>query len=542
MRFDKNILFFSFLLLYPVLAEKPEHTNLKSISQNIDHVIWDGNNISVSHGNHGDFVSYHTTGHAGLEWPKGSGKKVVFQAGLWLSAGKVNGVEEIRTASVEYRSEFVPGNWGSDFNNQQFHIYEINKSDGPGSPNWIRWPVDQGAPWVDVNSDGIYSPFNDRPDVVGDLFHWYVMNDGDIAAHEDLFETEPLDVEVRVSLFGFDIQKPLSNTLFVKYQIINEGENQLDSVYISFWSDPDIGDPQDDLVGYDPERNLGFAYNDSDSDGIYGENPPAVGFLLLQTPIVPSIGDTAQVSGVAIVDFTNIPVTSFTKFVLYTNPSGWDPNWAWVAYNWMNGLIGWTGSPYIDPTTDQPTTFVNNGDPITGEGWIDGILTPPGDRRIFLSSGPFSMALSDTQEIVMALIISQGESNINSIEVLKSDASLIQNIWDSNFVTLDNSDSEVERLLPDRFILHQPHPNPFNPTTTIEFSIPRSGILMLNVYDVLGRKVDTILNEYRDIGHHKLHWNASDVPSGIYFIRMLHRSPSGTGGDFSQVRKVMVVR
>ena len=530
MRFNKHFILFSFvisLLLYPVLAENPKQVHISNTSQNIDHVIWDGNNISTWHGNHGDIVSYHVTSHSGLEWPKGSGKTAVFQAGLWLAAGKVNGIEEIRIAVSEYQSEFIPGNWRSyhpkkpPLHNPSFRIYEINNEDGSGSINWQEWPIEQGAPWVDSDHDGIYSPFKlDYPDIIGDKVHWYVMNDGDIPAHEEFFESEPLDVEVRVSLFGFDIQKPLSNTLFVKYQIINKGENQLDSMYISFWSDPDIGDPQDDLVGCDPERNLGFAYNDSDGDEIYGENPPAVGFLLLQTAIVPSIGDTAHVSGTAIVDFTNIPVTSFTKFIpLHTLI---DYNKAWVAYNYMNGLTATGGSPYIDPVTGQPTTFVNNGDPITGEGWIDGIIIPPGDRRIFLSSGPFSMAPGDTQEVVMALIISQGESNINSVEVLKSDAILIKNVWDSNFVTLGNSDSREESLLPSQFALNQPHPNPFNPATTIEFSIPQSGIVNLTVYDVLGRKVETILKQYMDAGYYKVQWNASNTPSGIYFVRMLH--------------------
>ena len=83
--------------------------------------------------------------------------------------------------------------------------------------------------------------------------------------------------------------------------------------------------------------------------------------------------------------------------------------------------------------------------------------------------------------------------------------------------------------------LHHPFPNPFNPSTTIEFSIPQSGIVSLTVYDVLGREVETILNEYRNTGYHKLHWNASDVPSGIYFVRI-------QSGDFSLVRKAIVVR
>ena len=65
--------------------------------------------------------------------------------------------------------------------------------------------------------------------------------------------------------------------------------------------------------------------------------------------------------------------------------------------------------------------------------------------------------------------------------------------------------------------------------------MPQSGIVKLDVYDVLGREVETILNRYMQAGHHKAQWNASDVTSGIYFVRM-------QSGSFSQVRKGMVVK
>ena len=89
--------------------------------------------------------------------------------------------------------------------------------------------------------------------------------------------------------------------------------------------------------------------------------------------------------------------------------------------------------------------------------------------------------------------------------------------------------------IPTLFELMQNYPNPFNPTTTIEFSIPTSELVTLTIYDVLGRQVDIILNKQLQPGHHKVQWDASNVPSGIYFIKM-------KSGDFSQVRKGMVVR
>ncbi|MFQ6616511.1 MAG: T9SS type A sorting domain-containing protein [Fidelibacterota bacterium] len=96
---------------------------------------------------------------------------------------------------------------------------------------------------------------------------------------------------------------------------------------------------------------------------------------------------------------------------------------------------------------------------------------------------------------------------------------------------------------PGEFVLRQNYPNPFNPTTTIEFSLPQSGFVTLIVYDLLGRQVETLLNLRMDAGHHKVRWNASSVPSGIYFVRMQAGDPSTSSGlVFTQTRKVTVLR
>lgn len=89
--------------------------------------------------------------------------------------------------------------------------------------------------------------------------------------------------------------------------------------------------------------------------------------------------------------------------------------------------------------------------------------------------------------------------------------------------------------LPSEFVLYPAYPNPFNPSTTIEFSIPKSGWVTINAYGISGREVITIINQYMDVGHHTVQWNASDVPSGTYFVKM-------QSGSFSQVRKVMVLK
>ncbi len=74
--------------------------------------------------------------------------------------------------------------------------------------------------------------------------------------------------------------------------------------------------------------------------------------------------------------------------------------------------------------------------------------------------------------------------------------------------------------IPNRFSLGQNHPNPFNPSTTIEFSLPHSGFVSLKVLNILGQEVATLISEYKSAGRYTHLWNADGFPSGTYFYRL----------------------
>jgi len=84
------------------------------------------------------------------------------------------------------------------------------------------------------------------------------------------------------------------------------------------------------------------------------------------------------------------------------------------------------------------------------------------------------------------------------------------------------TDVENEEFKVKNYHLLQNYPNPFNPSTTISYSLPKSGFVKLDIYDVLGSKVVNLVNEERAIGKHKIDFDASHLTSGIYFYR-LHR-------------------
>ncbi len=84
------------------------------------------------------------------------------------------------------------------------------------------------------------------------------------------------------------------------------------------------------------------------------------------------------------------------------------------------------------------------------------------------------------------------------------------------------------------FFLSQNYPNPFNPTTTISYSIPKPGLVTLKVYDILGREVETLVNENKLPGNYEVKFNAGNLASGVYFYRLQVE-------DYCAVRKLLLL-
>ena len=94
---------------------------------------------------------------------------------------------------------------------------------------------------------------------------------------------------------------------------------------------------------------------------------------------------------------------------------------------------------------------------------------------------------------------------------------------------------------PTVFALDQNFPNPFNPSTTIQYQLPVESRVSLKLYDMLGREVATLVNEERPSGYHEVRWIASNAASGVYFYR-LEAQPLNGGNRFQSVKKLMVLK
>jgi len=106
----------------------------------------------------------------------------------------------------------------------------------------------------------------------------------------------------------------------------------------------------------------------------------------------------------------------------------------------------------------------------------------------------------------------------------------------SRSYTLD----EIASLLPEKFALEQNYPNPFNPQTSIRFGLPKSGFTTLEIYNVLGQKVKTLIEKELPAGYYTVIWNGNDKSgkesaSGVYFYRL-------KSGDKSAYKKMLLIK
>jgi len=408
----------------------------------------DANRINMFTTNYGSFAYDLSTGDAGLTWPKGTRQTAVFASGLWLGC-RVNG--QTRVAVAEYTFEYGPGSMvggaADNPNRPEYRVYKVARWNGnptdsahvdrsaaelaadPGLDpllhhSWSEYmagAAPHGAPTRTYRlantatpdpSDSVDIP---GPDVLGDQMLWEVHNEAAAQYHVNYAgKTAPLGVEVQQTLFAYDRADAFGDVVFARFRILNKGGNTLDSLYVSLWSDPDLGGFADDLVGCDTTRSLGFTYNASAVDQVYGPDPPALGYLLLQGLANPVGGGP-------------LGMTSFIKYI-----GGTDPASSQETYNYMQGLLP-DGSPIINPTTGQPTPFVHPGDPVTGTGWLD---SNPSDRRFMISSGPGRLLPGESRDVWAAIIVARGPDNFNSVGSVRCVADLARTAFEQGFASL----------------------------------------------------------------------------------------------------------
>lgn len=410
-----------------------------------------------------------TSGVAGMIWPVSAASRqtAIFTTGVYIGA-KVNG--DLRLAASMFNTHFSPGNipvvgevpGSSVCSDPRLKAYQVNLNDpslvsggtrtkNAGGRNytivydsWASWPVDLGAPFVEVNGVPGYQPEfdGDRPGIGNssarpDEIIWSVFMDYTNCTNNPHFSelslpggTLPMGAEVQQTSFAF-LAPGLLNMYFVKWKIINKSNDTWDSTFTAVACDPDLGDAGDDAVGCDSTQDIAFCYNQDNEDPQYGVAPPAVGFKYLQSPILftGNPADTAKLPYGNLVGYRTVGLSAFTTFLNQGNECTGDPDQAILAYNFMKYGDG-CANPLINWTTGGPSKYKYNGNACTKTGWYDSL---PGDKRFLQVSGPFTMNSQDTQIIVIGAFIEKGANNNLSVCALLDAGARVQQFYNSNF-------------------------------------------------------------------------------------------------------------
>ncbi len=475
-----------------------------------------------------DFIS------AQYEVPKGGGTNAIFAGSLWMGGEDVN--DQLKLAALRFRqgNDYWTGPLTTDGSaeidaetcrkyDKHFRITramverhaEWAATGEPSDyqiPEEIReWPahgdVSQGqdfylAPFYDYGAgkdgqlaDGVYNPeegdypYYDLAEEIdcrtnrvvtlyGDETLWWVFNDkGNVHTESG---GEPIGMEVRAQAFAFSTNDAVNDMTFYNYELINRGSQTLTNTYFAQWVDADLGCSQDDYVGCDVGRGLGFTYNGNDVDATcngqtYGANPPAVGVDFFEGPYQDSTGQADDVGigpnealngigyGDTIVDNERFGMRHFFYHNLGSGPRG-DPRVATEYYNYMRGFwkdgtrMTYGGNGYDPSGTNPPADFMFPGksDP---KGWGTGGSSEPewtevtagnqpGDRRFMQSAGPFTLNPGDVNDITVGVVWAKAASGdaFASVEALKTADTKAQSLFENCFEVLDGPDAPVVEI------------------------------------------------------------------------------------------------
>ncbi|MDP4197632.1 MAG: T9SS type A sorting domain-containing protein, partial [Bacteroidota bacterium] len=212
-------------------------------------------------------------------------------------------------------------------------------------------------------------------------------------------------------------------------------------------------------------------------------------------------------------------------------------------------------------TTDGGTSWINISQGLTGNNYkyiSSIIINPKNTNELFLglAGGAF-----DTTAFGLASIAHSTDGGLNwtpyskgipdSSEVTSMDIDTVNNkllatviapyithrsfsgVYILNYLTEVASEKKNFPII--NFQLMQNFPNPFNPVTTISYSIPEDANVRLKVYDILGKEVKTLVNRNETAGIHKVNFNASSLPSGLYIYRI-------EAGSFTDSKKLLLLK
>ena len=389
---------------------------------------------------------YSSIDSIGCEYPPGSRCEHLFGGGLWcggiLDLSSIGGGRQ-RLVSSTYEGWIGP-------------LYEFSPGTQPPDTIWKiqgrSWPKPAGwdAYWGNALA---YDPRSDN-----DFYCRYSDHSHQITGHT------PLTLDVTQSSFVWN--EPYAEGIqIIRYTIVNAGEFPIDSAYLAWFAEMDIG----------PISTPNYASRN------FAASVPSLHMAYVHNPV--DLGSTPL--GVA----------------LLAAPLPWDS--LRFTFQWFNGPES--------PTTDaERYALISSGTIRPDE------FPTLSDTRFVLGVGPFRIRPRtdphpDTLTFAIGLIAGQSTAN------LQDRTARAAALYTSRILT---GVLPFEAPIPERFSLVQNYPNPFNPITNIEFRVKKEAFVTLTVFDMLGREVATLVQERLAPGTYRRSFDGSGLSSGVYLCRM----------------------
>jgi hypothetical protein len=301
---------------------------------------------------------------------------------------------------------------------------------------------------------------------------------------------------------------------------------------VGWWKFDDTANALKAEVGYGDALQL--VGTDEFVEG-YDTNDGAVkiglGSHLLMNHHIAANGGGAKVNQYSIlVDFKVENATIWHTFY-QTNPLNDDDGECFIN---TSGQIGTWATTYTDMAVEPNAWYrlvisVENGN--FYRYYINGKLAKEGTPQVI-----------DDRHSIAPLLLMFADNDGEDNEIFVSEVAIWSKALTSAEVArigiMDPSVGIIDNEIPSRFELSQNYPNPFNPTTTIKFSVLAEREVAntkLMVYNILGQQVAELLNKPLSAGNYQVEFNATNLPSGVYFYRL-------QSGNFTETKKMLLMK
>lgn len=514
----------------------------------------DINNIKASMLVHGDMWWDPATQLSQCFYPATSTKNVSFAAALWMSG--YDGGGQLHISSQMYRqngNDYWPGPLDASDTltyataTDWARIWKVNRTqidtflglsthtvantplpimEWPGKGNiyavgnagTVLNVTEDMAPFVDVNSNGVYEPLlGDYPKISGDQALWCVFSDNGPTHTES--KGKPLGVEIHTMAYAYKRGTLVDNIIFYEYTINNKSSNTYNNFRIGQFADMDLGNYLDDYIGFDSAHRMGFVYNGAASDATYGTSIPIAGVAMIVLP-----GDATG---------SYVPAGSFAYFNNDTMAVAGNPGIDTEYNNYLrsktrlgnaftNDYVG-AGTPTVGYGSGPLTNYVFPGVPSNTAQWSEcSSGNTPGDRRFVITSNDFTLSPGATQKVVMALVTTTPGPNACGGSGMNLDG--LHQVADTAWNLFFNPIAPINVNSIGKNAAVSMYPNPVTNQLMFAFKDADLAGLQVTVYNAMGRTETTksIINSTGAA------IDVSALPVGVYYLKYSTSAISGT--------------